>query len=683
MIINELTLYNIGLFNGLHTFDLAPKLSNGESKSIILIGGKNGAGKTTLFESIQLCLYGQKNIGLKLSKKDYDKYISEKIHYLPNSSIQPSEAYIEVKFENSHLGQIDSYTIKRSWKCEETKVVENLSINKNEEELDDIEVDQWQDFLNELIPQGISKLFFFDGEEIQQLAEEENDNRHLKDSFKSLLRLDIVERLQIDLGIYSTRHLKDLGIKEIEKDITKLEKERVELEEKYDDTLQNRAQKQSHHDQILSEIERQEQKITNEGGAFASKRDELKSTKIKLDSNIETVKNQIRELSSNLLPFAITPKFCNILKDKLIEEEKYQKFIATQGILDYKIDEAERKIKSSNLWDDLKIQSSSKQIITKRIFEIISDMKSIPEKFINYEPTHQLSPIEKQKIMVWIDQVMQSVPDQLIKYSRKLEKLTIQRQKVEKALSSVPEDDVLNPMIQKVNELHQEHGQLSEQIKTNDAEISQIEYRLEDCSRRTRTQFDKIENHGKLSTNLKLANQVQTVLKEYIIRLQEEKIEEFGQVFLSCFNKLSRKGNILTNIDINIDDFSITLHDKGGNSKSKKQFSAGERQIYAISMLWALTQTSSRPLPFIIDTPLGRLDSDHRSSIVLDFFPNASHQMIIFSTDTEIDNQYFDELSPYIARAYHLEYCKEEMMTKVTQGYFWKQMEVAPIHELQ
>jgi len=683
VIINELALYNIGLFRGLHTFDLAPKLSNGSSKSIILIGGKNGAGKTTLFESIQLCLYGQKNIGLKFSKKDYDKYISDKIHHLPNSLIQPSEAYIEVMFENSYLGQIDRYTIKRSWKCDETKIVENLSIIKNEEELDDIEVDQWQDFLNELIPQGISKLFFFDGEEIQQLAEDENDNRHLKDSFKSLLRLDIVEKLQIDLGIYSTRHLRDLGIKEIENDIVELEKERVELDEKYDDALQNRAQKQSYHDQILSEIERQEQKITNEGGAFASKRDELKTTKIKLDSNIEAVKNQIRELSSNLLPFAITPKFCNILKDKLIEEEKYQKFVATQEILDSKIDEIELRIKSSNLWDDLKIQKSSQQIITKRIFEIISDVKSIPEIFNDYEPTHQLSPIEQQKIMVWIDQVLQSVPDQLIKYSRKFEKLTRRLQKVEKALSSVPEDDVLNPLIQKVNELHNEYGQLNEQIRTNDAEISQIEYSLEDCSRRIRLQFDKIESHGKLSTNLKLANQVQTVLKEYIISLQEEKIEEFGQVFLSCFNKLSRKGNILKNIDININDFSITLHDKGGNTKLKQQLSAGERQIYAISMLWALTQTSGRPLPFIIDTPLGRLDSDHRTSIVMDFFPNASHQMIIFSTDTEIDNKYFDDLSPYIARAYHLEYCEEEIMTKVTQGYFWKQMEDAPIHELQ
>ena len=62
-----------------------------------------------------------------------------------------------------------------------------------------------KDFLLELIPPGLTQLFFFDGEKIQRLAEEESESEELASSIKSLLGLDIVERLQSDLKIYSSK----------------------------------------------------------------------------------------------------------------------------------------------------------------------------------------------------------------------------------------------------------------------------------------------------------------------------------------------------------------------------------------------------------------------------------------------------------------------------------------------
>ena len=73
---------------------------------------------------------------------------------------------------------------------------------------EDIENTMWQDFIKELIPVGVSKLFFFDGEQIQALAADETDEVHLKDSFYSLLGLDLVDRLQSDLQIHLTRNIK-------------------------------------------------------------------------------------------------------------------------------------------------------------------------------------------------------------------------------------------------------------------------------------------------------------------------------------------------------------------------------------------------------------------------------------------------------------------------------------------
>jgi DNA sulfur modification protein DndD len=105
--------------------------------------------------------------------------------------------------------------------------------------------------------------------------------------------------------------------------------------------------------------------------------------------------------------------------------------------------------------------------------------------------------------------------------------------------------------------------------------------------------------------------------------------------------------------------------------------SAGDKQIYAISMLWALGKTSGRPLPIVIDTPLARLDSDHRRLLVEHYFPLASHQVIILSTDTEVDQDYFEQLKPSVARAYHLDYDQTQSSTLIKQGYFWRERDEA------
>jgi len=118
-------------------------------------------------------------------------------------------------------------------------------------------------------------------------------------------------------------------------------------------------------------------------------------------------------------------------------------------------------------------------------------------------------------------------------------------------------------------------------------------------------------------------------------------------------------------------DFSITLFRKNGTALSKDELSTGEKQIYAIAMLTALARVSGRPIPFVIDTPLARLDIEHRSNLVSNFFPKVSHQVVIFSTDTEIDRAYFEQLAPFISKAYLLLYGGDDSTT-VSEGYFWR-----------
>ena len=97
-------------------------------------------------------------------------------------------------------------------------------------------------------------------------------------------------------------------------------------------------------------------------------------------------------------------------------------------------------------------------------------------------------------------------------------------------------------------------------------------------------------------------------------------------------------------IHIDPESFAVRIFDDAGRAIAKRRLSEGEKQIFAIAVLWGLGRASARSLPAIIDTPMARLDVKHRNHLVQRYFPNASHQVIILSTDTEVDRQYYDVL---------------------------------------
>lgn len=671
--ITTLTLENFGLFRGTQVFDLRPEYKDGHKKSVVLIGGKNGAGKTTLFEAIRLCLYGP-NLGeYRFRKKgEYESYVSGHFHLIAGSPLHVSRAAVELEFEHSHLGIVDTYTVKRSWHRSKAGIKESLFVKKNDEEIKDLDTQQWQEFINELIPPGISRLFFFDGEKIQSLAQDDDTNIQLKDAFKSLLGLRIVDQLRTDLGIYVSKGVKNSKESDIHEQISEIATEIERLEEEHSVKIQERAQKQSYCDQTLGKIERLELKLSSEGGSFASKRSELKARKNQLDHEIEAERNHIRELCSSILPFSLTPKYCLLLKERIAEEEQYRQWQNTMAVTSEKIVEIENAIGSGEFWENATLTPDQKDQIINRFSALMRKAFTPSPQFSNYVPVHNFSPIEQQKILAWMNEALDVIPTRLRNYSNRLETLINERRNIEQAINRAPEDDLISPIIEELNGLHQEIGQYAEQLKQMDEEIRQIEWKLQECERQKESQLDNLRSLQDLSAQLTLATRVQAALKEYSSDLQAAKLTEFRRVFLECFNRLLRKDEFVQDLEIDPDDFSILLYTKHGTPIHRNKLSEGEKQIYAVSMLWALTICSGRPLPFIIDTPLGRLDSEHRERIVNEFFPNASHQMVILSTDTEIDQVYFQDLMPHVAKTYLLEFDEKENMTKIIPGYFWE-----------
>ena len=669
MILSKLILTNFGVFRGRQIISLTPR----PSRPIILFGGMNGAGKSTLLEAIRVCLYGPGSLASPTSKEAYLSYLDSRIHSNPTLLVQPTFAGVALEFQYADTDAVHTYIVTRSWERRGAhRLIEQLDVSRNGKPLDELAAEHWQDFVRDLVPPGVSQLFFFDGEKIQHLAEDTSDQQTLADSIKSLLGLDVLERLQTDLGIYLTRLPKPSQDGRQNQEIEELQHEINRLRQTLEDRRVARQQQESRLTELRSAIARVEGKIASEGGAFGRNRERLLERRASLQSHISQQEDSLRQLCGGLLPFALIPKLCQQLKDQLLLEEHAAHLVAGRSLLQAAKEEILQRVDVPEWWvtlpevpEDLK--AKIRQHITKAIMEPVG-----VEQAAQLEVVHQLSPSLQRQLLSWIDQATQDVTKMARSSGRDLETLYRDLHGIEEALRKIPADEALKPLIEELHGLHQALGETGKQALLLDEEIKRAELKLAEVERRYNQAAEALAGQATQSSRVQLVARVRGALEEYKAALIDRKVKELQEAVSASFNTLCRKKDALRKITINSKDFSVTLYDKQQRSVPKAQLSAGEKQVYAISMLWALAKTSGRPLPLIIDTPLARLDSEHRRLLVQQYFPRASHQVVILSTDTEVDQSYFRELRGAISSTYQLEFDPEERATRIWPGYFWK-----------
>jgi DNA sulfur modification protein DndD len=160
-------------------------------------------------------------------------------------------------------------------------------------------------------------------------------------------------------------------------------------------------------------------------------------------------------------------------------------------------------------------------------------------------------------------------------------------------------------------------------------------------------------------------------LAEFRRQVVTRHVKRIEALVLEGFTSLMRKQFLIRDLRIDPSTFQIELLAESGDIIAPDELSAGERQLLAIALLWGLSRASGRPLPTVIDTPLGRLDNNHRRKLVERYFPFASHQVLLLSTDDEIDEVFHDVLRDGVSREYLLDFDDASQTTTAREGYFW------------
>ena len=670
MILQKITLQNFGVFRDTHEFNLKPLLI--ENKPIILFGGLNGSGKTTLFEGIKLCLYGRSNYKEFKTKKAYHSYIAKKIQPLSPKKRKQYYGSIEIEIEFNDFGVKDIYSVRRSWTVEDENVEENFRVLKNEELIGQIEQEYSQSFIANLIPMGISNLFFFDGEKIQELAQDTLDNNYFKEALDSILGLDVIQTLENDLSILSYKTLSGNENDEIESKIELIKQEILDYENLLAVKHQEMASIRTKLEKTQDIIQNKENALAIQGSGYAERRSEFKEKANQAETQQTEIRRRLRELYSELFPFALVPKLSSQLKDRIQDESKRKIQLSTVQVLNEKKKDFATSLMSKNGYIE-KITNNQESLIDdifKTFQELLDKSNGADFHFIT-----DFSEKELDQLLYWVDQTANKIPNEIKKLAKQYEEKRSKRSYYENMLRKVPDDSILNPIVIEINKQYSALGGYKNQLRLIEEEINQLNWRHTESNRSLENVLIEYEEQKKHERKVKLLKKIRNMLDEYQGFIREDKMEMLRVSFLDAITMIIRKHDFINDIQIDT-NYNIQLQRADGHYIHKDMLSNGEKQIYAISMLLALARVSGRPLPFIIDTPLARLDSTHRANIVDNFFPNASHQVIIFSTDTEIDKKYFERLTPYITRVYHLEWDNRESTSNATEGYFWKTLEV-------
>lgn len=661
MIIQHLRVQNFGIYAGEQSFNLQPEYNGRYHQPIILLRGQNGVGKSTIMEAIRLALHGKLSLGNRTMQKEYESYLAQRLHRNIAGETAVTAA-VELAFDHVFLGQRHQYRVRRQWSHANGRLAAELQLWIDDAPSAESE-EETEYLLRELAPPGVAELFFFDGEKVTTLAEAgDASDALLAETVKNLLGLHLVEQLDRDLDIYLTRQTGIQELQQYQAELTRLHEDTAEWEQQYD----------RNHDMLVDcrhrlsakreEIVLLEGRIAREGGQYAAEETERNEERQAILTGLAQSQQEIEELCRGVFPFAVAPNLLTAVRQRLEQEVAYEQWENAQPTLGKLEALVIKEQPASYHTKQTAVAEAGGSNLLDSIQQIIEEGKKppIPETAI----VHRISAETRGVLFNWIDEALAASPQQMADALQRRTALKAQLAAVEESLKRVPTHQILQPLQDELRQLDRELGRLEAELERLQVEEKRLGFQIERLASSKRKVSEKIAGINTDEGRIQLAARTQLLLGNYQQQLINQKLQQFAIQLVKRFNQLSRKRNFIDQVAIDPRTFTITLY-RAGQVFPRVQLSAGEEQVFAVATLWALREVSQRPLPVIIDTPLSRLDDEHRRTMLAEFMPQVAQQVIVLATNIEIDDATARFLQPVVAREYRLQ--SDGLTTQVTE----------------
>lgn len=689
MKIKKITLFNIGPYVGKNTFDF----SIDKQKNIVLIGGKNGAGKTTFFNSIKTCLYGCKVWGYDAPGKEYYSIISSLVNsktvYDSNST-----AFVEIELVFDDGKNVDSYILHREWKKFRMSFSEYFNIRKNGELIIGTDEDDFVNYLLSIVPPDMFNFYFFDGESIAEFFLGADGNKNFRNAFLKLYGLDTLTILVENFA----RNIKKSDAKNTTHDAYKQAQLMLEnAENDYNELINSLSNLENKIDLYAIKLHSLASDYSKEGGISLTQWKQINADISKEESTRDSLNKWLKETANHYIPFILIEKNLNKLLSELTKSQENQK---TEVVIE--------AISNNDFATSLNQLFKEKKTNDVSVDEIINIIKQnlIVEESIDFDySSNQMNKL--------ISQIYEKLDFDKKEIERVLKQLKNSLRKSKKL-----RDTLVNSSIDGYEQYLNEKEDLEKSISDSKIEIEQIKHNIEQQQvivADAKTQFDKAKSNYENMLKNKSINDLSeravatySLLEEQLVRRQANILQE---AFIKCFKSIINKNNFIDGIiidkNINVipykyvsvrkDQLSnyiqvnnnfLELYGKAKLSVElnrlemdivdsvelpspiKVPFSKGERQVYIMSIYLALLKTSRKDIPFFIDTPFARIDSNHREKIIKEFFLNIRNQLFILSTDEEIVGAYKEKMDERISDIFTLKISNYGRTKIVPNEYF-------------
>ena len=680
MKIDKISLFNFGSYEGLTEFDTKVQ----DDRNIILIGGKNGAGKTTLFTAMRLCLYGFMSMGYKNINSFYNRSIIKLINN--NAKLKkPAIAYVQINLSLANGQGLDFYELKRSWILTDN-ISETFIVIKIGVELSQSETADFEKYILSLIPPELFNLYFFDGEKIADFFMNEGSNTRIKDAFLTLCGYDTFDimrknfkRVSSDnqsvgsLNNYVSAKEKyevaknELAISEqalsiCKSDLDTCESDLVALEKNY--SKKGGITQEELNEKIL-QLKEEEKKRENWNTILKRWANDIIPF-VMVKDQIEEVKRQINS-ENDYLKYK---NFCEILESEsilailnnqnlsldLVESTAKKEYGNNNNhILDLSLEQSSALLSQLNTILNFNAEKIVKcKTLIKRSLKIAAQIRKELENSsvdsVQEYMKNRAALLEKKSLLlnnqIELEQELQAKSDREIQTEGEFKKAQVI---LEEELKRASINDIAAKSIVMLDKL---------QAILYHKQILRVEsfFRKEISTLMRKTNFiddihidDDFNIHIYRNETISFSKILETVYSNS----QDQLISLFGEAAINKIMLAAPSGNIFDAMEqlkmrrITALVLPIEI--------DKTSLSNGEKQIFIMAVYHSLVQLCTHDIPFIIDTPFARIDTEHRKNISKYFFSKLNGQVFILSTNEEINSEHVKIMKNKILATYMLE----------------------------
>ena len=648
MIIKQLVLHNFGVYAGTNTFEFHA------NKPIVLIGGLNGRGKTTFLEGVLLALYGKNSFAYSENENQtYGQYLRSYV----NVSDGSKETSVDLTFF-MNADETEEYRICREWNSNSVRTIEKVSVYKDGV-YNQFLTDNWAMFMETVLPSALSSFFFCDGEKIATLAGE-NTSEQMKQSIKALLGITVLDHLENDLARIISRTAKN--------SVNRKESEELEaLRERKEKALEALAKEDAKIETLIrtiNDIQKKRDKANEEyiamGGDIVTQRQELIEKRTVLRTQLSNINDELLSSSASELPLLLVKDLLqNVREQAEIEQNHKTMAVAVKKML-----------------QELPVYSMSQGIIDERRYDIEAFLMYYDSKYKRKAETDvfNLSDSALGQLQLLLDVRLRERKLSTLEMNEKLASIQKELDQIESYLSVDIDEKAISTLYKKLVKLDHEKSENEAKLEVEEEKRKSINYEAglatSEFNKRVEAYLKKVELNDDGDRIIKYANIANVIISKYRVALQKSKVEEVATTMTKCYKQLASKKTLIENIEMDPVSLDMIYYNAKREVVPRKSLSAGEKQMMVIALLWSLAICSKKRLPVILDTPLSRLDSLHRQSLINVYFPKSSDQTIILSTDSEIDSSYYKMMQGNIGDEFTLVYDEDAKATSIKTGYF-------------